>query len=427
MSSTKGLPTAQPEEVGFSSEGLARISPAMQKFIDRNEAPCVITLAARHGKVAHFETQGMMDVDAKKPVETDTIFRMYSMTKPITGVATLMLYEEGHFSLEDPISKFIPAFKDPVVSVFDPPRGYVPTPSPLGLTVSAHREITIRDCLTHTTGLASGRRTPIALLGPFREAMRGMAGGPAEEGAQTVATMKERVERLAKLPLSFHPGTAWEYGSSNSVAGVLVEVISGKTLDEFFRERIFEPLGMNDTSFYLPEEKLPRFAANYALQREEGEWKMVVADVPETSVKVKGPKVVFGGGGEMGGVLSTVSDYARFAQMLLNNGELNGVRLLSRKTVELMTTNHTGDLYVWLRGYGYGWGLGVSVRTEMTGRTAVGSIGEYGWGGAACTQYFADPKEDLFGLMFSQVMNARMKPDFTLREDFHRLVYQALL
>lgn len=257
--------------------------------------------------------------------------------------------------------------------------------------------------------------------------MRGTVFAVGEEETDTVMTMRERVERLAKLPLSFHPGTAWEYGFSNSVAGVLVEVISGKTLDEFFRERIFEPLGMDDTSFYLPEEKLSRFTTNYALQIEEGGWKMVVADVPETSLKVKGPKIVFGGGGEMGGVLSTVTDYARFAQMLLNNGELDGTRLLSRKTVELMTTNHTGDLYVWLRGFGCGWGLGVSVRTEMTGRTSIGSIGEYGWGGAACTQYFADPKEDMFALMFSQVMNTGMKPDFTLREDFNRLVYQALI
>ena len=426
MSTTRGLVTAKPEEVGFSSECLARIRPAMQKFIDREHAPCVITLAARHGKVAHFEIQGMMDIESKKPVEKDTIFRMYSMTKPITGVAALMLYEEGHFQLEDPISRFIPAFKNPVVSVFDPPKGYVPAPSPLGLTVPAQREITVRDCLTHTTGLASARRTPIALLGPFRQVMQGTAFAPGEE-TDTVLTMKERVERLAKLPLSFHPGSAWEYGYSNSVAGVLVEVISGKTLDEFFRERIFEPLGMNDTSYYLPEEKIGRFATNYALRNDEDKWKMVVADVPETSAKVKGPKVVFGGGGEMGGVLSTVADYARFAQMLLNGGELDGNRLLSRKTVDLMTTNHTGDLYVWLRGYGYGWGLGVSVRTEMTGRSTVGSTGEYGWGGAACTQYFADPKEDMFGLMFSQVMNARAKPDFTMREDFHRLVYQALI
>jgi len=186
-------------------------------------------------------------------------------------------------------------------------------------------------------------------------------------------------------------------------------------------------LGMDDTSFYLPEERLSRFATNYALQMEEGKWKMIVADVPETSPKVRGPKIVFGGGGEMGGVLSTVVDYARFAQMLLNDGELDGTKLLSRKTVELMTTNHTGDLYVWLRGFGYGWGLGVGVRTEVTGRTSVGSIGEYGWGGAACTQYFADPKEDMFALMFSQVLNGTMKPDFTLREDFHRLVYQALV
>lgn len=432
MSSTKSndvgpLSVAEPEDVGLSSERLARIRPAMQQYIDRQEAPCVITLVARHGKIAHFEVQGMMDVDTKVPVEKDTIFRMYSMTKPITGVATLMLYEEGHFQLDDPVSRFLPAFKNPVVTVFEPPRGQRPRPGLFGLTIPAHREITIRDCLTHTTGLATTRRTPIALLGPYAEAMRGTGWLPAEEeGDAPILAMKERVERLAKVPLSFHPGTAWEYGMSNGVAGVLVEIISGKTLDDFFKERIFEPLGMKDSSFYLSEEKIPRFATNYALRNEGDGWKMRVADRPETSEKVKGPRVLFSGGGEFGGVLSTVPDYARFAQMLLNGGELDGIRLLSRKTVELMTSNHTGDLYVYLRGYGYGWGLGVGVRTDPVGISRVGSVGEYGWGGAACTQYFADPKEDLLGLMFSQVMGARMKPDFSLREDFERLVYQAL-
>lgn len=164
MSLTQGLQTAQPEDVGLSSGRLAHIGPTIQNFINRQEVPCVITLVSRHGKVAHFETQGMMDVGAKKPVEKDTIFRMYSMTKPITGVATLMLYEEGHFQLEDPVSKFIPAFQNPVVSVLEPPRGYVPTPSSFGLTVPAHREITIRDCLTHTTGLASARRNRLHCL-----------------------------------------------------------------------------------------------------------------------------------------------------------------------------------------------------------------------------------------------------------------------
>jgi len=432
MSSVKSsgagfLPVVEPEEVGLSSERLARIPPAMQEYIDRQEVPCVLTLVARHGKVAHFEVQGFRDIDASVPVEKNAIFRLWSMTKPITGVATLMLHEEGHFQLDDPVSRFLPVFKNPVVAVSEPPRGQSPTPGQFGLTVvPAHREITIRDCLTNTTGLASLRRTPIALLTPYREALRGSGWFPMEQAPASLLTMQERIDRLAKIPLSFHPGTAWEYGMSLSVAGVLVELISGKTLNDFFKERIFEPLEMKDSSFNLPKDKLSRLCTSYRLLNEGDRWKMRVADRPEISEQVTGPNVMFSGGGEFGGVLSTVPDYARFAQMLLNGGELNGVRLLNRKTVELMTTNHTGNLYVYSRGHGYGSGLGVGVRTELVGPFQVGSVGQYGWGGAACTHYFADPNEDLLGLMFSQVEAAAMKPDFTLIKDFERLVYQAL-
>jgi len=398
----------------------------MQRYIDRQEAPSSVTLVARHGKIAHLEVQGMMDVEARVPIARDSIFRMWSMTKPITSVAVLMLYEEGHFLLDDPISKFIPAFKNPVVIVPEPPRGEARYwPPGLVFTAPAAREITIRDCLTHTSGLATPRRTPVALLGSLAEAIRGTTAMPLEDGTvKPIGTVPEIVKRLAKVPLSFQPGTAWEYGRDFDVLSTLVEVVSGQTLDEFYKERIFEPLGMHDTSFYLPEEKLSRFTTAYTWDKG---WKIRVYDRPATSEKVRGPNVLFSGLGDFGGVLSTVLDYARFAQMLLNGGVLDSVRLLGRKTVELMTMNHTGDLYIYLRGRGWGYGLGVGVHTDLVGTPAVGSVGAYGWGGAAGTYYFADPKEDMLGLAFTQVFGYGYKPGFFINREFEKLAYQALL
>lgn len=421
------LPMAKPEEVGFSSERLARIHTAMQGYIERKEVPCVISLVARHGKIAYFDAQGMMDIDNRIPAKEDTIFRMFSMTKPITAVAVLMLYEEGRFQLDDPISNFLPEFANPVVYVYERTRVRrfgVPMAS---MTVPANREITIRDCLTHTTGLAQPNLTPVSMLNTHWEAIQRLGWNfPFKTSVEPAPTMRERVKNVAKIPLCFHPGTAWAYGMSNCVAGVLVEVIMGKTLDEFFTERIFKPLGMSDTSFYLPKNKLSRFGPNYVQTPEGGIWKLKVTERPETSEKVLGPKVFFSGGGYNGGVLSTISDYARFVQMLLNGGELDGVRLLGRKTIELMTTNHTGDLYLNLVGDGYGWGLGVGVRKDLVGTPRIGSIGQYYWGGASGTHFFADPKEDLLGLQLSQVMTNYVRPSFNFEENFESLIYQAL-
>ena len=376
---TTGLPAAEPESVGVSSERLARIAAAMQRHIDRRETPGTVTLVARHGRVVHLAAQGTMDIAGSAPMGADTVFRVASMTKPITSVAVLMLYEEGHFFLDDPISRFLPEFKEMSVATGNPPPG-VHIPAHGSATVPALREITVRDCLTHTAGFgANDRARP----------------GPEVTIAQTV-------RELAARPLAYQPGTEWRYGPGHNVAGVLVEAISGQTLEEFFQERIFRPLGMNDSSFYLPEEKLPRFPTLYqaAAQDEATGWKLRESDRPETSAKVRGPKVQFAGGG---GLLTTAADYARFGQMLLNGGELDGVRILSRKTVELLTTNHTGDLFIYVRGRGYGYGLGVGVRTNLYEYPAVGSIGTYGWGGATGTYYSADPREGLLVLLFQQV------------------------
>ena len=240
-------------------------------------------------------------------------------------------------------------------------------------------------------------------------------------------TFRERVEAQAKLSLSFQPGKEFEYHVGYPVIGVVIETIVGKTLEEFYQERIFKPLGMKDTSFYLPEEKLDRFPTCYRPKREGQEWKLAVAEQPETSEKVKGPKIYFGAGGDMGGILSTAADYARFGQMLLNGGELDGIRILSRKTVELMTSSHTGNILIPMLGHGFGFGMGVGVHTGGSWRPIMRSIGAYGWGGAAGTTYFADPKEKLLAICFTQVLTHLLMPENTYQEEFERLVYQALL
>ncbi len=375
-----GLPVAEPESVGMSSQRLDRITAAMRSHIDAHEAPGIVTLVARQGKVVHFEAQGSMDIEGSAPMGHDTIFRVASMTKPMTSVAALILYEEGHFFLDDPISRYLPAFKNMRVQIGNPPPG-AHIPGLGSATVPAVREITMRDCLTHTGGFAAN--PPAG------------ARNPSEP-------MSERMKALAARPLAFQPGTEWRYGPGHDLAGVLVETISGMTLDEFFKERMFKPLGMPDSSFYLPEAKLARFPTLYQAASFDPAtgWKLKESDRPATSLKVRQPQVQFAGGG---GLLTTAPDYARFAQMLLNGGTLDGERILGRKTVELMTTNHIGDLFNYVRGRGYGYGLGVGVRTDLCGYPAVGSVGTFGWGGATGPYYSSDPREGLTCLLFQQV------------------------
>lgn len=411
-----GLPRAEPESLGLSSERLARIGAAMRRHIDGREAPGTVTLVARHGRTVHWEAQGSMDIQGSAPLPADAIFRIASMTKPVTSVAAMILYEEGNFFLDDPISKFLPAFKSMTVSVGNPPPG-VHIPAAGASTVPAMREITVRDCLTHTAGFGAN------------------GTGPRRAPTDTVA---DAVAKLATRPLAFQPGTNWRYGPGHDVAGVLVETISGQTLEEFFKDRIFGPLGMPDSSFYLPEEKISRFPSLYqsALLNPESGWRLREVDRPETSPKVKGPRLQFAGGG---GMLTTAPDYARFAQMLLNGGELDGVRILGRKTVELMTTNHVGDFFVYVRGRGYGYGLGLGIRTDLSGFPAVGSVGTYGWGGATGTFYSADPRERLICLLFQQVNaaagdeNERTESDQApavarrIGQELEQLAYQSLV
>ncbi len=410
-----GLATGEPEEMGFSSERLGRIGDMMQKYIDARMAPGILSLVARHGKVVYFESRGLMDIENSRPMAKDTIFRIMSMTKPISCVALMTLYEEGRFLLDDPISRYLPAFKNMQVK------------GKRGMMEPAHREITVRDCMTHTAGFSLQEWSNIqSRLSGGAPAQRPLVPGtkekinlPGEKG-----TLEEAVDLLAKAPLSFHPGTDWEYHPGHEVIGVLIEKLSGRRLDEFLQERIFNPLGMTDTHFYLPPEKAGRLAALYTV--DDNEWgKIGLIDSPETSAKVKGPKTFFSSGG---GLLSTAADYARFAQMLLNGGVLDGTRIIGRKTIELMTVNHTGNFLIYPEGPGYGYGLGFSVRLSLSEAPLIGTPGSYGWNGAHITYYIADPKEDLFGLMFTQVANAQRTGQHRgMRAEFDRSLYQALV
>jgi CubicO group peptidase (beta-lactamase class C family) len=421
------LPFADPEETGFSRERLARIRPVMQEFIDREKVPNIVSLVAREGKIVHFDAQGYLDLDSKKPAPKDTIFRLYSNSKPVAGVGVMILYEDGLLKPDDPVSKYIPAFKDPLIVATGSQRQGPPMMLPL---MPASREITLRDCLRNTTGLATPLRSPYSLNMQYADII-------AESGWNLLESLnkpprisyRERIEAHAGLPLSSEPGTEFLYHMGYPVIGVIIEDITGKTLEEFYQERIFKPLGMEDTSFYLEKSKLERFSACYQARFEDRKWKIALFDKPETSEKL-GPKKYFGTGGDMGGLLSTASDYARFSQMLLNNGELNGTRILSRKSVELMTSNHTGNIVIPMIGPGFGFGMGVGVYSgdlSGTSRITMRSPGTYGWGGAAGTTFFVDPKEKLFAICFTQVFNHMIMPDNNYQEEFERLVYQALL
>ncbi|HEY91346.1 MAG TPA: beta-lactamase family protein [Dehalococcoidia bacterium] len=409
------LPTAQPEEVGLSSERLARIRPAIQRYVDKQLIPGAVTLVARHGNVVHVDAIGLRDVEAGNPMTNDTIFRIMSMTKPIVSVALMMLFEEGHFLLSDPVSKWIPEFANPMVA--EP----VPSDEFSGLSpyrlVPADRPITIRHMLTHTTGLSA---TPRGMS--QEEFMK------IQERQSPSETIGDFVKRYATVPLNRHPGEVWDYSRATCVVGYLVELMSGMPLDEYLRERIFKPLNMPDTYFYLPVEKLDRFAACYTPD-DDLRIKLIDAPTPESRF-VKEPHTYFMGSG---GLVSTIADYFRFDQMMLNGGELDGARILGRKTVEFMTTIHTGNLPIWLSGLWSGFGLGFAVARNIDNINTLKaehsgpipwSVGTYTWGGAYCTYPFVDPVEDLIGIVMTQVGPYR---HLNIRQEYAGLVYQALV
>jgi CubicO group peptidase (beta-lactamase class C family) len=390
------------EEAGMSAERLDRVKAAMQRYVDRGEVPGVVTLIARRGRVVHFESIGYRDIGSKTPMTPDTIFRIASMTKPIVAAALMTLYEEGELQLSDPVSKWLPEFQSMQVVVPQGTDGQYQT-------VAARNPITVRHILTHTSGVQSGGGL--------------LAAQYSKVAPRTVPkdTLASFVMRIAALPINFEPGTKWEYGASgNGIAltGRLVEIISNKPLDRFIEERIFRPLKMSDTYFYLPEEKLGRFAVLY---KPGADGKIEVSEMPDRNSPYFRERTFLSG---TGGLVSTVPDYLRFQLMMSNGGELDGVRILGRKTVELMSANHTGNLPIPSRGPGHGFGLAVSVVTDVGATGQLGSTGTYGWGGATCTITFVDPVEELIGIMMTQV---RRCTHLNIRRDFQTLAYQAIV
>ena len=375
---------AVPEGVGVSAERLERIRPVMQDYVDKGHLPGFLTVVARHGKIVHFETIGMRDVENKKPVEPDTIFRIYSMSKPITSVAVMMLYEEGRFQLGTPVSKFIPEFEN--MKVYNEDQTEI---------LDAKKKITIKHLLMHTAGLTYGwGNKPVDAR--YKEA------NIFERGTM----LTDMVKKLGDIPLVHEPGERWTYGVSTDVLGYLVEVVSGMPFDQFLRNRLFEPLGMIDTGFSVPPEKVDRFAALYRHNRREGQKKRVERDAPLANDELS----FFPSGG--GGLVSTAADYMRFSQMLLNGGELDGVRILGKKTVELMRYPHHDDWF----------GLGFRVVTRKNSPNILDSVGNFSWGGAAATTFWIDPEEKLIGLLMTQLLNN----PHPFQQQFKVLTYQAL-
>ncbi len=412
------LPSTDPEKVGISSKRLSRIRPNLQRFINRRFAPNFVTLVARHGKVVFHETQGYMDFESKIPAKINTIYRLWSNTKPITGVATMIGVEDGLLSLDDPVSKFIPAFRNQRVRIPAAQGPMIGTP-----TVPVLRDITVRDCLRNTTGLTTARRAPLSYLTEFKDIVSkaGIMGNPAAAN-----NIRETLNALAQLPLESQPGTQFEYQVGYPIVGTVLETVTGQTLEEFYQKRVFQPLGMKDSSFYLDKSKLNRFPTLYSAVQQKGKWQLAVNEEPAKSEKVLGPKTYFEAGGGGGGVLSTAADYARFAQMLLNKGELDGVRILSRRSVEILTSSHTGTINLNMSNPGLGFGMGVGVYQGST-PPIYRSAGTFGWSGAAGTTFFADPEEGLIAICFSQVFMHEVMPGNTYQEEFERLVYEALI
>tara|TARA_B110000858_G_scaffold194218_1_gene248183 strand:- start:35062 stop:36324 length:1263 start_codon:yes stop_codon:yes gene_type:complete len=392
----EGLATAKPESVGVSGERLQRIDEYFQRFVDDDQIAGAVSIVARHGKVIHHSAVGLKYREENIPMTTDTIFSLMSMTKPIVSTALMMLFEEGYFRLDDPISDWIPEYADHMVLENDGPRPR---------RVKEASPITIRQVLTHTSGLA---------LVPSNAGLSDEELRWVTNNGRPFSSLGERVARAATIPGAFHPGEQWQYGYSTDYVAVLVEKISGQSIDTFLRERIFEPLGMHDTFYNVPANKVDRVAARY-MPGEDFKAELQRAPVYED------PTSYFPG---VAGLSSTSSDYIRFAQMIANGGELDGVRLLGRMTVDLMISNHTADKDIYVRGPGYGFGLGFGVLLDPTKSFDTLSPGSYGWGGAFGTLYYADPVEDLVGLMFIQLRGHR---PLNIRQRFTNVVSQSVV
>jgi CubicO group peptidase (beta-lactamase class C family) len=378
------LTPASPESVGMSSERLQRIDAICEEAVRDGDVPGVVALVARRGKIVYHKAFGMADNEADRELERDDIFRIASQSKAITSTAVMMLWEEGRFRLDDPVSKYIPEFKNPQVLKSFRYRDTSFTTEP------AKREITIRHLLTHTSGLGYG-----VIDGDERFQMLYHKAGITDLFTTEKITIEESVKKLANLPLHHHPGEAYTYSEGLDVLGYFIEVISGMSFDEFLQTRLFKPLGMNDTYFYLPSSKADRMVK--VQHKKEGKWASYPVTFYDPDYPIKGAKTFYSGGA---GLSSTAKDYATFLQMYLNGGELNGIRILSRTTVQSIMGNQTGELFGGKNSY-YGLAFGVN-RQGGQDKGGEGSIGTFVWGGYFNTQYFADPKEEIIGILMKQ-------------------------
>ena len=420
------MTTVQSQRAGFSVQRLSRVDGLLERYVEGGHLAGAIGLIYRKGHIAYCNAIGQRELETGLPMTEETIFRIYSMTKPITSVAALMLFEDGHFLLDDPVALFLPEFADVQVCTGD-----------LQNRVPPDRPSTIKDLLMHTAGLSYGwdQDSPVEQL--YRRSV----------GSRQNLPLEKFVQELAALPLLYHPGTRWLYSFATDVLGRLVEVISGKTLDDFFRQEIFKPLAMTDTGFHVPADSLERFSACYCPpggfslgsdlgrntsthgqpdeDQQDSEPTIELHEASRDGRFTKPPVFLSGGGG----LVSTPSDYLRFSQMLLNGGMLDGNRLLSPKTVELMRANHLPAELIPIGigndvRAGYGFGLGVSVLMDLPATSTPGSVGIYGWGGAASTQFWIDPVEEMLGIFMTQFMPAGYYP---VAREFRVAAYQALV
>lgn len=398
---------------GISVEALQRLDRhLLERYIEPEKIAGCLTLISRRGELAHLSALGMMDRERGAPMAADAIFRIYSMTKPITSVALMMLFERGAFQLSDPVARFIPQWRDLRVMTGGQYPDYETAP--------VERPMTIRDLLSHQSGLTYGFMEGPLEAGYFKH-------GVYQAGAMRGRDLQSMIDRLAELPLKFSPGDNWNYGVSTDVCGYLVQEIAGRRFDEYLREQIFEPLGMDDTGFHVPADKQHRLAANY----ERGPDKQLRAIGTFGAADYLEEQTFFSGGG---GLVSTAQDYRRFCQMLLNGGELDGARILGPKTIELMAMNHLPDnddlsaraLGTWSEtaNDGVGFGLGFAVLLNLPRTQNVGSVGEYYWGGAASTIFWIDPAEDLIAIFMTQFMPSGT---FNFRGQIKQLLYPGLV
>ena len=399
----QGLTAAVPESVGMSSERLERLTAALQEYVDDDRLAGAVAIVARRGKIAYMEAVGYRDKESGAPMTTDAIFRIASQTKALASVGVMLLQEEGRLLITDPVGKYLPEFMETTVAEPDGSGGYTVVP--------AKRPITIRDLLTHTAGISYGS-------GPAADkwAEAGITGWYFADRDETVGDV---MARLAELPLDGHPGEAWIYGFNTDILGAMIEKLSGQTLGAFLGERLLGPLGMDDTHFFLPAGKIDRLATVYSATAGGG-----IERAPDPGhmvgqgAYVDGPRKSFSAGA---GLLSTAADYARFLQMMLNGGELDGVRVLSRKSVESMTVGHTGDIPF---RPGQSFGLGFSVVEDPAALGLPASVGEYAWGGAYHSTYWVDPAEELVVAYMTQL---RPAGDIDDHGKLRALVHQAII